>query len=125
MAPQEGRIKYTIMDEISGEEDSFSFNIEGSLDYGLSRMFTGLEWHNRTGNMPYPIRYEVEVSNLAYGLHDDPSDLHSVAYFPYDQLVPDSEGIAKEYPVSFHGLGNRKGFVTYGIGPGKHGHGHL
>ncbi|MDE1862695.1 MAG: hypothetical protein KGI33_07275 [Thaumarchaeota archaeon] len=121
MEPHQGGIRYLLMDEVSGQTDSFLFKVEGQFDYQISRLFTGLEWHNKTGNLPFSIPYEVEVSNLAYGLHDDPSDPRSVAYLPYNQLTPDSEGLGKEYPVLFGDFGVRNGFITYRIGPGKQG----
>ena len=120
MEPSKQRIGYHLKDEISGQTDSFFFDIdENSFDFSISKHFTGLEWHNRVGNTPYPVRYEVEISNLAYGINDH-TDLESLAYFPYNQLLSDSGGFAKEYPVSFHNFEIRNGFITYRIGSGKH-----
>ncbi|MGI0047097.1 MAG: hypothetical protein ACREBB_07925 [Nitrosotalea sp.] len=103
MEPSKRQIEYGLMDENSGQTDSFFFDVgENSFDFSISKHFTGLEWHNRTGNSPYQIRYEVEVSNLAYGINDDPYDPQSVAYYPYNQLMPDGGGgLVKDYPVSF------------------------
>jgi hypothetical protein len=118
------KIEYRLMDEITGQVESFFFDFVLNLfDFSISKHFTGLEWHNRVGNTPYPIRFQVEISNLAYGINDDLTDLQSIAYFPYDQLFPDEEGFAKEYPVSFHDLETRKGFITYKISSGTHGKG--
>ena len=120
MEPSKQRIGYHIKDEISGQTDSFFFDMdENSFDFSISKHFTGLEWHNRVGNTPYPVRYEVEISNLAYGINDN-DDLESLAYFPYNQLLSDNGGFAKEYPVSFHNFETRNGFITYRIGSGKH-----
>lgn len=113
MEPQRRAIAYLLMDETSGQTDLF--RMENSNDFTISRHFTGLEWHNKQGNSPYPIRYEVEISNLAYGVRDDPSDPRSIAYYPYNQLLPDSEGLASRYPVSFHSLGVQHGFISYKI----------
>lgn len=121
MEPPKHRIGFYLMDEISGQTDSFFFDVDAnSFDFSISKHFTGLEWHNKTGYTPYQIRYEVEISNLAYGIHDNSSDLQSVAYYPYNQLVPDDGGLAKDYPVSFHNFETRNGFITYKIGSGKH-----
>lgn len=121
MEPPKQRIGYRLMDEISGQVDSFFFDIDvNSFDLSISKHFTGLEWHNKTGNAPYQIRYEVEITNLAYGIHDDSSDLQSLTYFPYNQLMPDDGGLAREYPVSFHNFETRNGFITYKIGQGRH-----
>ncbi len=120
MEPSKQRIGYHLKDEISGQTDSFFFDIdENSFDFSISKHFTGLEWHNRVGNTPYPVRYEVEISNLAYGINDN-ADLESLAYFPYNQLLPDNGGFAKEYPVSFHNFETRNGFIAYRIGSGKY-----
>lgn len=103
------QIAYMLMDEISGQTDSFLLDVDQNLFYfSVSKHFTGLEWHNRAENSPYPIRYEVEVSNLAYGIHDDPSDLQSVAYYPYDKLMPNDRGLVKNYPISFPDFGTKK-----------------
>ena len=120
LEPSKQRIAYHLRDENSSQTDSFFFDVdENSFDFSISKHFTGLEWHNRVGNTPYPIRYEVEISNLAYGIHDS-TDLESLAYFPYNRLTSDNEGFAKEYPVSFHNFETRNGFITYKIASGKH-----
>ena len=120
LEPSKQRISYHLRDETSGQTDSFFFDMdEKSFDYSISKHFTGLEWHNRVGNTPYPIRYEVEISNLAYGMRDD-ADLESLTYFPYNLLLSDNGGFAKEYPVSFHSFETRNGFIKYRIGSGKH-----
>lgn len=109
------------MDEITGQDESFFFDVDpNSFDFSISKHFTGLEWHNRVENTLYPIKFQVEISNLAYGINDDSSDLQSIAYFPYDQLFPDEGGFAMEYPVSFHNFETRNGFITYKIGSGTH-----
>jgi hypothetical protein len=121
MESSKHRIGYRLMDEISGQTESFFFDIGfNSFDFSISKHFTGLEWHNRIGSAPYPIRYKVEISNLAYGINDDSSDVQSLAYFPYNQLLPDEGGLSKEYPVSFHDFESRNGFISYKIGSGKH-----
>lgn len=120
MEPSKQRISYHLKDENSSHTDSFFFAVnENSFDFSISKHFTGLEWHNRVGNTPYPIRYEVEISNLAYGIHDS-ADLESLTYFPYNRLLSDNGGFAKEYPISFHNFETRNGFITYKIGSGKH-----
>lgn len=121
MEPSEDRISYHLKDNTSGESDSFILQQNKNLfDYTITKNFTGLEWHNRVGNMPYPIRYESEISYLAYGVNDNHSDLQSLVYFPYNQLTPDEDGLSKEYPVSFHNFAIKNGFITYKIGHGKH-----
>ncbi len=121
MEPAEQRISYHLKDETSGETDSFTLQQDKNLfDFTIAKNFTGLEWHNRVGNTPYPIRYEVEISHLAYGINDNHSDLQSLTYFPYNQLISDEEGLSKEYPISFNNFEIKNGFITYRIGHGKH-----
>ncbi len=121
MIPTEQRISYHLKDETSGETDSFTLQQNIDLfDFTMTKNFTGLEWHNRVGNIPYPIRYEVEISHLAYGINDNHSDLQSLAYLPFNQLTSDEEGLSKEYPVSLDNFAIKNGFITYRIGHGKH-----
>jgi hypothetical protein len=112
------RITYHLKDENSGQTDSFLFNVD-SFDFSISKHFTGLEWHNRIENKPYPVRYHVEISNLAYGIHDNPDDLDSLVYLPYDGLQHNSEGFVRDYPVTFNNFQTRNGFIVYEIDSGK------
>ncbi len=121
MEPAKCRVAYNLKDDTTGEVDSFFLQIDtNSFDFSIARHFTGLEWHNRVGNVPYPVRFEAEISHLAYGINDDPSDLLSLAYFPYNQLIQNQEGIVRKYPVSFHDSKIRNGFITYKIGSEKY-----
>ncbi len=121
MEPSEQRISYHLKDETSGETDSYTLQQnKNSFDFAITKNFTGLEWHNRVGNTPYPIRYEVEISHLAYGINDNHLDVQSLTYFPYNQLTPDDEGLAEKYPVSFDNFEIKNGFITYRIGSGEH-----
>lgn len=114
------RIAFHLKDQNTGESDSFFLNVENAFNFSISKHFTGLEWHNRIENMPYPIRYEAEISNLAYGICDDMEDIGSIAYYPYDKIMPETEGIGKEHPVSFHNFEVKNGFISYKISSGKH-----
>ena len=90
MEPSKHKIGYLLMDEISGQIDTFFFDVDvDSFDFSISKHFTGIEWHNKIGDTPFPIRYEAQISNLAYGIHDDSSDLQSVVYFPYNLSLRD------------------------------------
>lgn len=121
MEPSKQRIGFRLMDENTGQTENFFYEVDAnSFNFSASRHFTGLEWHNRIENAPYPIRYQVEISSLAYGIHDNSSDPNSITFLPYNQLFPDYGGLAKEYPVSFTDLQTRNGFITYKIGSGKH-----
>ena len=75
LEPSKQRIAYHLRDENSSQTDSFFFGVdENSFDFSISKHFTGLEWHNRVGNVPFPIRYEVEISHISYGINDSDSD---------------------------------------------------
>jgi hypothetical protein len=76
-------------------------NTEFSFE-GLNQ-FTGIEWWNKIGNFPFPIRYQVEISQLLYGICDDPSsaDSQSIIFRPYNTLIPNNEGLSRQYPISF------------------------
>ncbi len=121
MESSEQRISYHLKDETTGETDSFTLQQNKNLfDFTVTKNFTGLEWHNKVGNTPYPIRYEVEISHIAYGINDNNLDSQSLVYFPYNQLMPDNDGLSKEYPVSLDNFEIKNGFITYKIGAGKH-----
>jgi len=118
MEPSKHRVAYHLKDNTTSETDSFFLQIDTDFfDFSIVQHFTGLEWHNRVGDTPYPARFEVEISHLAYGINDDPSDLQSLTYFPYNQMIQNQEGTAKKYPVSFHDSKIKNSFIAYKIGP--------
>lgn len=122
MEPTKHRVRYHLNDITTGETDSFFLQIDdNSFDFSIVLHFTGLEWHNKVGNTPYPVRFEVDISHLSYGINDDPSDVLSLAYFPYNQLIKNQKGIANGYTVSQHSYEIRNGYITYKIGSGEHG----
>jgi hypothetical protein len=74
---------------------------------GLNQ-FTGIEWWNKDGNSPFPIRHEIEFSNLRYAQEaveasepDREKNVECIIVRPYDALIPNKDGYAKEYPLSF------------------------
>jgi hypothetical protein len=82
--------------------------------------FTGIEWWNKMGNFPYPIRYHVEVSQLMYGMSDNnPSDSESIIYRPYNTLMANSEGSNLQYPISFHNTRIESGCICYDVKSGS------
>jgi hypothetical protein len=102
-------ISYVLTDKTTDHTDLFELPIDNvssnkrfKFDFETSNQFTGIEWWNKIGNFPYPIRYHVEISQLIYGLNDaGSSDPISILFRPYDALMPHSEGAAKQYPISF------------------------
>ena len=68
MNSQKECISYLVADRNTKQTESFHLpsNIAGEFAFEASNLFTGIEWWNKTGNFPYPIRYEVEVSQNMY-----------------------------------------------------------
>jgi hypothetical protein len=122
MNSQKECISYLLEDRNTKQIERFdlSLNIIGQ-EFALEGQndFTGIEWWNKTGNFPYPIRYHVEISQLMYGLSDNPSDPESIVYIPYNTLVPNSEGSDIQYPISFHNLRIESGCICYGVRSGS------
>ncbi|MDP8902222.1 MAG: hypothetical protein M3M86_00465 [Thermoproteota archaeon] len=66
------------------------------------------KWIDKYGNSSFPIRYKIEFSNLRYAQEpaevqefDKEENIEHVIFKPYDALVHNKDGYAKEYPVSF------------------------
>jgi hypothetical protein len=119
-------ISYILSDTTANHTELFEFRVNNDsnnseksrFDFEALNQFTGIEWWNKVGSLPYPIRYHVEISQLLYGLNDvGDSDPNSILFRPYDVLIPNSEGAAVEYPIS---LANCKikeddGCISYDI----------
>ena len=121
MNSQKECVSYLLRDQNTKQTERFdlSFNIGQGFVFEGQNHFTGIEWWNKIGNFPYPIRYSLEVSQLMYGLSDNPSDFESIIYCPYNALIPNSEGSNIQYPISFHHLRIESGFICYGIKSGN------
>ena len=87
--------------------------------FEASNLFTGIEWWNKIGNFPYPIRYHVKVSQIMYGLSDNPSDPESITYGPCNALVPNNEGSNILYPISFQNPRIESGCICYDVKSGN------
>jgi hypothetical protein len=117
MNPQKECISYLLEDSNTKQTERFDLylNTAGEFAFEASNLFTGIEWWNKIGKFPYPIRYHVEVSQLMYGLSDNPSDPESIIYGPYNALVPNSEGSDTQYPISFHNPRIESGCIYYDV----------
>jgi hypothetical protein len=117
MNPQKECISYLLEDSNTKQTERFDLylNTAGEFAFEASNHFTGIEWWNKIGKFPYPIRYHVEVSQLMYGLSDNPSDPESIIYGPYNALVPNSEGSDTQYPISFHNPRIESGCIYYDV----------
>lgn len=94
-------ISYILKDLSNGDEERFRLPIQSSFNFDILQSFTGVEWWNKTEHSPYPIRYEVEISNFMYGLNDDMNDPSSLLFFPIIDMKPNSDGKTMDYPVNF------------------------
>jgi hypothetical protein len=119
MNSQKECISYLLEDQNTKQTERFDLylNIAGAFE--ASNLFTGIEWWNKIGNFPYPIRYHVEVSQLMCGLSDNPSDSESIIYGPYNALIPNSEGSNIQYPISFHNPRIESGCICYDVKSGN------
>jgi hypothetical protein len=120
-------ISYLLQDRNTKQIERFDLRLNigrGLLSFAFeaSNHFTGIEWWNKTGNFPYPLRYHVQISQLMYGLSDidnnNPSDSEYVVYLPYNALMPNSEGSSLRYPISFHNPRIESGCICYNVKPG-------
>ena len=123
---QKKSVIYILEDLNTKERERFDLlvdngNKSGFTLFEVQNHFTGIEWWNKIGNFPYLIRYHVEVSQLMFGLSDNPSDSESVIYRPYKALVPNSEGIGKQYPILFYNTKIKEddGCICYNIKSGN------
>lgn len=116
------KIRYVLADTDGGQSEIYDLSTEDlpRFDFQGSRQFTGLEWWNKVSNSPYPIRYEVEISQLLFGIKDNSSDEYSSTFYPYNALFPNDDGSRTSYPVSMKNLKIKDdGCLSYHIASGK------
>jgi hypothetical protein len=103
-------ISYLLTDKMTSQSEIFNLSIDNNnshrkrfgFDFEISNQFTGIEWWNKVGNFPYPIRFQVQVSQLLYGCKDAAAeDASSILFRPYNALLSNSDRLAKQYPISF------------------------
>jgi hypothetical protein len=99
--------------------DDGGYGIVGlkDLNFEGSDHFTGLEWHNRSGNEPFPIRYNTAISLLQYGRRLPQSQ--NISYTPYRALKENNDHLEKAYPVLFESINVIKGCIRYSINNGS------
>jgi len=122
MNSQKQVISYLLEDRNTKQTERFDLSllkIGEEFVFEGQNHFTGIEWWNKIGNFPYPIRYHVEISQLTYGIGDNPSDSESIIFRPYTTLMPNSEGSSKQYPISFHNTRIEDGCICYDIKSGS------
>ena len=112
-------IIYILQDQTLHKSEKFILSLNAQpFAFETLKHFTGVEWWNKVSNLPFSIRFQVEISQLLYGLSDNVLDSDSVSYFPYDQLIPNNDGICKQYPISFNNIKINDGCICYQIDSG-------
>jgi len=128
LGSQKQIIRYALTDKETGQNETYDLsakNVTG-FDFRGSRQFTGIEWWNKMKNSPYPIKYEVEISQLLFGLSDNSSNTYSTTFYPYNALLPNDDGSRALYPVSMQNLKIKDdGCISYHITSGSCGTGIL
>jgi hypothetical protein len=120
--PQNQTIRYSLTDNGTRQNEIYDLSMKNvaGFDFRGSRQFTGIEWWNKMKNSPYPIKYEVEISQLLFGLGDSSSDANSITFYPYNTLLPNSDGSRVSYPVSMQNLKIKEdGCISYHITSGS------
>ncbi len=114
-------IQYYLKNLINGTDELFVLDLSKKplFSFQFSNCFTGIEWWNKTSNQPYPIRFEVEISNLMYGYNDNADDTGSIVFFPLNSLSSNKDGQFNTYPVSFTNNGAKNGCLCYNIKSGS------
>lgn len=125
-------IEYRVMDlNDSNRTERFVFHLNKAESRTMSfqglNQFTGIEWWNKDGNSTFPIRYEIEFSNLRYAQKpggaaefDKEKNIERMTLKSYDELVPNKDrDYAKEYPVSFNGADIQDGCICYAVTTGS------
>lgn len=119
---QKQTIRYVLTDKDNRQYEIYDLSVKNVVGFNFlgSRQFTGIEWWNKIKNSPYPIKYEVEISQLLFGLNDNSSDEYSTTFYPYSALLPNADGSRTSYPVSMQNLKIKDdGCISYHITSGR------
>ncbi|HJS64465.1 MAG TPA: hypothetical protein VJ767_06365 [Nitrososphaeraceae archaeon] len=109
------RIDYILKDKTTDKIEIFYYDLKGiDFNYKMLNQFTGIEWWNKTGSFPYPIRYGVEISQIMFG-YEDKQDNESITFVPHNSLIPNKDGFGREYPISFEEVKIRDGCISYTV----------
>ncbi len=113
---RESRIEYYLKNMNLNIDESFSLPVDKQLfAFQFYQCFTGIEWWNRVGYEPYPIRFEVYVSKLMYGYNDNITDPESKLFFPVGTLYENRDGKIKAYPLNLRMNDRVDGCVNYTV----------
>jgi hypothetical protein len=119
MNQKTGSIVYLLEDTTDDKSEKYVFQINGKefIFEGLNH-FTGIEWWNKITNLPYEIRYNINISQISYGKNDNPADPESISYFPYNRFIPNKDGVTRQFPISFQQATIKDGCLCYKINSG-------
>jgi hypothetical protein len=67
---QKQYLGFILEDQNTKQIERFDLLVDRRFIFEAQNHFTGIEWWNKIGNFPYPIRYHVEISQLMYGLSE-------------------------------------------------------
>ncbi len=114
-------IEYYLKNLNSETDELFVLDLSNnpSFSFQFSNFFTGIEWWNKISNRPYPIRLDVEISNLLYGYNDNTEDSESIVFFPVNSLSSNKDGQSISYPVRFTNNETKNGCLCYNIALGS------
>jgi hypothetical protein len=114
-------ISYFLEDKTTQQVEEFNlrFSDNANFNFEIANQFTGIEWWNKIGNSLYPIRYQVEISQLMYGIKHKATDPQSLIYLPYTSLIENNEGNASTYPISFYNTKIKDGCICFMISSGS------
>jgi hypothetical protein len=125
--PKSRVIDYHLSDIQTGRHETFQLHERNfkhpslglhNIKFEGSRQFTGIEWWNKVGPQPYPIRYLAEISLLSFS-RGDSLNSDEVKYFPYQLVKSDTDRIGKQYPISFINPRVMDGCICYNVETGS------
>ncbi len=110
------QINFILTDQTNNKSERFNLDIKKTnFDYKTLNQFTGIEWWNKTGSFIYPVRYQIEISQLMFGT-EDKNNLQSIIFFPHTVLIPNKDNnFFNKYPVSFQNVGLKDNCPCYTI----------
>ena len=115
---EHNQINFILTDQTTNKSEIFNFNIKDTnFNYQTSNQFTGIEWWNKTGSFIYPIRYQIEISQLMFGLVDK-NHPGSVTFFPHNVLIPNKDSSINDYPITFRNVRSKDNCICYTISYG-------
>jgi hypothetical protein len=112
---ENNQINFILTDQTTNKSEIFNLDIKDTnFDYKTSNQFTGIEWWNKTGSFIYPIRYQIDISQLMFGLVDK-NHPESITFFPHNVLIPNKDSSINDYPITFRNVRSKDNCICYTI----------